>query len=447
MGVTISSVSGTPFTWASSNFAWNSPSAGKPWNALSPTNYTMTVAEVVNLPDANPNAVVKPLFDSFGITGEAVDEKTLGKVTPESFQLSEGQIQFMCKSILVSVTFNKLHERANNVTTIKNESFSITESVQEAYWQSLEELFHIMETYIEQSSFNLRMMEHVNIGEDNLQTFSKALFDSFGFEDSAPAFILNKVISELVSVSEAVYKNSTKNTVESFNLNDVIVAKSVQFLCEYLGAEDELSNSTKKVSTENFSLTDTIQDMVSWVRVATETFALGELKRFTTGQNIRESLAVYDDTIRNSNTIISDLYYGTGDLSISDFMSNDSPVGFSNFKDFVIGDYNYKQAIIKMIVSSGVTTSIPRILSYKYNVDVPDSTDGGYVTLTAAITRVDFSRPFFSTPEVAVKLKSCLVLATPSITSIDDTGFYVKINSNSDGSLVAGEIRWDANGF
>lgn len=149
--------------------------------------------------------------------------------------------------------------------------------------------------------------------------------------------------------------------------------------------------------------------------------------------------------LRSANAVVSDLAFGTGDLSLDEFLKRNAPVGYSPFTTFVPGELEYRKALIALILKRPLTIGRPRITDWQLTVDVPDQKDDGTCAIPAANTFIPFLRRFFEPPQVMVQLRGGSG-GTPDITHITDTGFYMQITDTT-GSLLAGDIIWSADSY
>ena len=153
----------------------------------------------------------------------------------------------------------------------------------------------------------------------------------------------------------------------------------------------------------------------------------------------------------HSNAVISDLSIdkSSNGYSLEDFESevvNGGALGFSNFSRFTIGDYRFKDALVKAELSTLDASASPMLRGIRLIVDVPDIHDRGSAAISGRTT-VSFNRNFNVKPEVSLTLKSG-VGRPPSINlvSVEKGHFLIELVAD-DGSLVDGEISWIAQGY
>lgn len=161
---------------------------------------------------------------------------------------------------------------------------------------------------------------------------------------------------------------------------------------------------------------------------------------------------IIEQYIRNANAVISDIEFRNEELDINSFIDiTQSPTGYSPFRDFISGDYTYKEALIKVILNSDITADRPYIEEWTMNIDVPDVTDRG----TAHTTEhnqplwVPFNKKFHVPPEVVITLKTAEnvsgELPVPAIYGITEVGFYLILKAGAD--YYEGNVTWTATGY
>jgi hypothetical protein len=152
--------------------------------------------------------------------------------------------------------------------------------------------------------------------------------------------------------------------------------------------------------------------------------------------------------IRNSNTILSDLVFSRGDMTLEEFLEQtSSPSGYEPFKDMYVGEYEYQYALVRLIIETGVLSVRPKITEWELNVDIPDTVDRGQAVIPANIHTILLNKRYYEIPEVQISLKGASIYgATPSITEIRKDSFDVVIKDGN-GNLISGVISWTSTGY
>jgi hypothetical protein len=131
-----------------------------------------------------------------------------------------------------------------------------------------------------------------------------------------------------------------------------------------------------------------------------------------------------------------------------DILDAGHPPGYSNFRDFISGDYTYQRALFRAILE---TDNADRgyINGLRVTVDVPDVFDRGTTQISDASAGiyVAFTRAFHIAPEVTLTHKGGTVVATPRIIgSITKSGFTAVLETSA-GTRVTGSFTWVAQGY
>lgn len=167
----------------------------------------------------------------------------------------------------------------------------------------------------------------------------------------------------------------------------------------------------------------------------------------------REDLIVVRDTIlQASNAVLNNIFARHGEIAtLEDFekLVNQAP-GFTEFIPFKVGEYDYHEALVKIVVRTNADQAKPTINNLTMHVDIPDTDDRGTanITTTTDVTRVLFHKHYYNPPEVNVVLLGGTGsgVLTPYITTVTKTYFEVEIR-NASLNRVTGSISWFAKGY
>ena len=392
--VNVSSTPGANYTWASGKFAWSSATAGKNWTAAYPAVYALSVATDLSFAE---------LVQKLGI-----------------------------KSNSESLTFSDKSSRALALNKYENLNF--------------------VETYTDLIAFVLRFVESLTFTEKYARTGTKAVFETFQVgEGLARQLVLRKYetlalaetytdliayilrVSESLSFSEKPSKGMTKPQVENFRLSDALVKSQV-----------------KQVS-EAFSLAEALGRTVAYRRAINEDFAIGEAIRRAQTLKLSEAFSLAEQYRRRANGVISDMIVANTEITEQDFMDileSGHPPGYTNFRDFIQGDYTYQRALFRAILTSS-NADRGYIDGLRVTVDVPDVFDRGTAQVVTASSGVAvvFVRTFRVSPEVTLTFKGGTTVAIPRILGSVTTAGFTAILENTSGARVTGAISWVAQGY
>jgi len=153
----------------------------------------------------------------------------------------------------------------------------------------------------------------------------------------------------------------------------------------------------------------------------------------------------------HANGVISDMIVASTEITEQDFMDileSGHPPGYTNFRDFIQGDYTYQRALFRAILTSS-NADRGYIDGLRVTVDVPDVFDRG----TAQVVNpnngasVFFARQFRVVPEVTLTFKGGTSLAVPRILGTISTTGFTAVLENTSGVRVSGAISWVAQGY
>ena len=481
--VNISSVAGStltwatsPFTWGSNSFTWATANAGDAFTATV-TEDTVAFAELVK------NSPTKKNLDTVAFT--ELGKKGIARIGKETLSILENYtdvVHFNPKFIVTLSVAEKL---------LKTLQYHIYENV------------GIAELYVDYILFFIRAVENIFVSEAltnntiltkkevfTASEFTKRTINKKSLETTSFAELLKKnqsciskqsvVLLEGNGRSTGIFKKETVlisdkelnafvkkvlsnlNFSETYTDNILFMIRAMESILftetpkkttaipksEVFAITDKGIKSAGKVNKETLHTTDgnTIDRDVSYHRVLTEAVHLVDKVAKHLSFTREEAMNLMTDILRRANATISDIVISTGDMTLEEFSALSTPAGFEEFKDFLSGELNYKDALVKVIMEAGITSGRPLITEWKLNVDVPDVVDKGTADLTAGTTtRVNFNRSFYEPPEVNVTLKGGTVIASPRITNITTTYFDVELIGTG-GTQIAGTISWTSLG-
>ncbi|MDR9847008.1 hypothetical protein [Herbaspirillum huttiense] len=391
--VSVSQVKGSDFTWDSATFSWNDGDAGKSWAGASTYDYTVRVAETLQVSEVEANVLLKAIAESWSLA-----EK-------RNFSIALGILQSL-----------GMGESFTNVGT-----------------------------------FTLRISESLRMGEKLGNSFSRPLSETFKVT-SASSRNPKLGVRETLAIAEAVSKKSGKLVYEALNLLEVNGISARKALVEQVAIAESRTGSLSKSISEALAVLEVVGRTVVFKRNFAESMSVQEAMTKAMRLTKFEAINVLEEYRRRANGVISDMSVLLDELDLFSFgnmVDSGHAPGFADFKDFIPGDYTYDQAIYRVILES-INTDRARLRTLSVSVDVPDVTDRGSGTITIADQglRVNFARSFHIPPEVTLTLKGGSVIAIPKIIgSVDTSGFTCALINPTDGTHVTGTFTWAAEGY
>jgi len=392
--VNVTSTPGANYNWAGAKFNWSNATAGKNWTSAYPAVYALSVATDLSFAELNQKLGTKALTESMAFT--------------------EGSSR--------SVVLQKF------------------------------EVFSFLETYTDLIAYTLRFMENLSFAEKLTNANIKAVMESFQLaEGLARSVVMQKFetlsiaetytdliayilrVSESLSFAEVASKATTKPFSESFTTTDALAKKQ-----------------TKSIS-EAFSFVETFGRTVAFKLSIAEGFSFAESIKRAQTLKLSEALSFAEQYRRHANGVVSDMLIATTEITAQDFLDifeAGHPPGYTNFRDFIQGDYTYQKALFRAILTS---TNADRgyIDGLRVTVDVPDIFDRGTASVTNAATGVlvGFARQFRVSPEVTLTFKGGTTVAVPRILGAVSTAGFTAVLENTSGTRVTGLISWVAQGY
>lgn len=173
--------------------------------------------------------------------------------------------------------------------------------------------------------------------------------------------------------------------------------------------------------------------------------------------NKSELARLWDAMLQNCRGVLSDISITHGSMTLKEFAKQlITAPGYTPFQDFKVGEYEYKEALIRLVLESTIEHSQPSVSGVIMHVDIPDTNDRGNVEITdtAAPTKVYFNKHYYKPPEVKVNLQGGNTgdgVVVPHIVSTDKAnadGRYFEVELlNSTGGRVTGFITWQSIGY
>ena len=314
--------------------------------------------------------------------------------------------------------------------------------------------------------------EHWSMGETyvDLIAYLLRLIEAFALTDSRVNEI-EKVHEEMLSTADVLKRDATLHKADVFALvetyTDLIsyllrVAESIGLLerlgNSYLSDKAEgfslLDRASRIVSAnlhEAFAFADTLGRTIAFRRNLAEGLQLQEALGKASGISLEEALELVEQYRRHANGVISDMIVGEGEITQDDFLQilqYGHPPGYTDFRDFMPGDYEYQNALFRAVLSSN-NADRGYINKLSVTVDVPDVFDRGTAQITdpANGVSVTFARRFHLPPEVTLTYKGGSAVAVPRIFGNVDIQGFTAVLEDTAGARVTGSVSWVAQGY
>lgn len=446
--VSVDTAAGPSYTWASASFTWGSAAAGKNWSTAYPAVYALGVAVALGLSESRGNQTVKGISEPVGFTDGAVKDLLLSRSETFSFSetyadLTSFVLHFLEGLALADSEGKELDLQRGELLgwtdQLAQDAFkSVSEAIGVADIRMLDSVKGFSEplTFLEAASRSIQKnaSEILGFSDGTHSEIEKTFFEALGFAETYTDLIEYLIsVSESLAISSAPQKELTKPLSDSFALIDARVNQLVKGIPEALAIGELLGRT------------------VDYRRNLSEGLSFGDSIAKALAISLPEALAVADQYRRRANGVISDMVISRLAITEQDFrdiLDAGHPPGYSNFRDFISGDYTYQRALFRAILE---TDNADRgyINGLRVTVDVPDVFDRGTAQISDASAGiyVAFTRTFHIAPEVTLTHKGGTVVATPRIVgSITKSGFTAVLETSA-GTRVAGSFTWVAQGY
>nr|DAE95900.1 MAG TPA: hypothetical protein [Bacteriophage sp.] len=247
----------------------------------------------------------------------------------------------------------------------------------------------------------------------------------------------DRFIKEHMQAIEMPFKRIYKPFAENTALKDEKIANAVKH------------NQDAIASSENFSR------LARFAREFSEPMTVAEDYRRLVDLFKRENeISIRSVRIKQTPCgVLSDIVVNNHAITLDEFnrLANKAS-GYNSFTEFKVGEYEYQDALYRLAVRRKNSASNPLVYDYAIHVDIDDVKDRGTADIPAEETKVYFNRTYYTTPDVVVIVcggtEGSVVI--PSITEQgeDNKGKYFKIIlKDATGTVVAGRISWNSNGY
>ncbi len=446
--VTITESAGTRYTWASATFTWSSASAGKNWSTAYPAVYTVAVAVTLAMVEASRRQSFKRAREDVAFADKLRKQYALRKADSIGFaETYSDLIAYVLRwveAIGIAEVSNRRHSKA------LKETLQATDYLARATRKTASEALHVAEAL--QKVGTKRVAESLPLAEGMTRSVGKSAAEVFGLNDRHLARITKRIteavafaetytdliafilrIGEGIGFSDMGAKQIDKPFAESFATSDKALRRSIKRVAEAVAVAEAWGRAVayRRWITEGLALTDSLKRAMRLT--ATEALALAEQYR------------------RHANGVISDMIVSSGEITEADFASiveAGHPPGYTDFRDFIPGDYTYRRALFRAILNSR-NSDRGYIEALRLTVDVPDIFDRGTAQITdaAAGVTVVFVRSFRVPPEVTTTHKGGTVVAIPRLLGAVTTTGFTAVLEDTNGVRLSGAFTWIAQGY
>lgn len=325
----------------------------------------------------------------------------------------------------------------NNISFIKKENIIASDLIIKGPSRTLKEGFQISDYSNKQLASVLK--EHITFRELLAKNSNVILNETVEVLDDFSRFlILYRDFQESLSIQDKKYLTEAKRVNEEISVNDNYYKQIVENYLETLG------------------VTDTFTRRADFTRRLAENIHVIDLLRNRYWLETEEVIGLYDSFIQTCLGVLSNLVIKTdNNFTLEDFeKAMITAPGYDEFIEFNVGDYEYKEALVRLLIERKEMTSEPVIYDVAVHVDIDDTDDRGNLTITdtTAPTNVYYNKHYYNPPEVQATLKGGAeqmlypVILSTNKSDVDGRYFEIEIR-NSSGNRATGTIAWVAKGY
>lgn len=446
--VTVSETQGARYTWASAGFTWSSASAGKNWTTAYPAVYNVAVAVTLALVEATGWNWTKRSSEALALAEGLTKQLTLRESEAVGFAETYSDLIAYVLRWVETMAFTEGAGKASRKEI--REAFQTSEYLSRVLTKSAAE--NLAWGDLVRQSTTKRLAESLPMSEMPQRGVTKNAFEAFGLGDDLDRQ-MTKRISEAVAFAET-YTDLIAFILrisEGLVVSDLGAKQLRKPFSETFGTSDKAARQTVKRLAEAVALGEALGRTVAYRRNLSEGLGVSDALRRAMSLSVREALALAEQYRRHANGVISDMIVGGTEITEQDFaaiVEAGHPPGYTDFRDFIQGDYTYRRALFRAILNSR-NSDRAFIDALRVTVDVPDIFDRGTAQITdpAAGASIYFSRSFRVAPEVTMTHKGGTAVAIPRLLGAVTTTGFTAVLENSSGTRVTGSFTWIAQGY
>lgn len=173
-----------------------------------------------------------------------------------------------------------------------------------------------------------------------------------------------------------------------------------------------------------------------------------------TAHPTQNALRLRDARLSTYDTILSDVTFSRGTLTDELWQkSATSPSGYGSFHPFEVGEYTYRNALIRLLLTTGAAGADPLLYDVAFHVDIEDVREHGIAECTADSTaHITLKRHYYHPPRIALTViggtDNTATIAYLINQSVQD-GFHTfdcELRTPS-GTRISGTVSYLAEGY
>lgn len=446
---------GAYYTWDSANFAWDATQSVHTWDDMAPLVYTRDDAETFSLRDATTSAAGKVARDVVRLADTRRWADLLGTKW-ERIGVHETYWDYISYVLTVLESARVIESSYRGMDVPKREGVKFTRSSHSEIMESPREQLSILDASL-RAAFAKLAAERTEVTDARDASVANVSRDEMAVSDGI-ATSLGKMTAEQLGILDALLRAAAfkRTWSESAGLSDDEDNHVTAGKFETIRTSEHRAADVYKPTPEQIGTAERPYHRARTFRTFMEKASLYEHMRRDFGGGYSESVAIDDRFMRALNGIIEELVVKQGGMTAEEFETLvNQPTGYEPFIPYIVGEYEYQNALVRLVVKPGSLGAEPAVYNVVVHVDIDDTVDRGttVITDTSAPTMVHFSKHYYTKPEVTVTLHGGNTsdgVITPNVVEIDKDadGYYFKVELlKQDGTRAAGSITWQSVGY
>lgn len=380
--------------------------------------------------------------------------------TWESFTKTWEMAGMMVVKVDVDTTLTVTDTATKNSGHIYKESIAVRDACAARLDKLLSEAVRTVDSFKSGKTFARIIVEAIHV-TDLLKNIRGKLFaENIGIAESVPEKFLDKMVPESIALLEEYSREAAFHLLAAESI--ALAVKYTNFTkkpaFEKLKAADWIAKDLKLPKFEQVALAEAAGRIFYARPKFNEAIAVAEETIKEIAVLKQENFVLYDTIIQACRAVLSNIAITEGGMSLTEFEeATQTAPGYTPFMDFKVGEYEYKEALVRLVVEAVVEQTQPSVSGVIMHVDIPDTQDRGTAEIenTDTPTKVFFNKFFYNPPEVAVNLRGGNTgdgIVTPNIVSTDkkdeNGNRYFEVELiNTNGQRVTGLVTWQAVGY
>lgn len=443
---------GEKYTWGKVPFTWGG--CRKLWSDVGYHAYTANGNTTIGIKEIAGRGFTRDCLEKIGITDRLW--RSCKNRCAESLLFNETYWDNILFHLHVLESFKTRDVAKKNVARGFFESFSASDKFWQSYMLAPMDGFAISEKLTKNINFKLK--DSLGVTDNILKLGNIKLEESISAGDKVSNAGSHKLY-EQVALADVCNRRfmALRGFNESVKLETFARKVVGQLTSEAMVIAERHNANIKTPKFEKISTADNFNRRASSFRNWEEAASLADFAFKSISINLLETAMVRDAYIKACEAVLSNLYIGKTALTASGFEKLvNTPGGYETFIEFKVGEYEYKDALVRVQMQSKMPQLSPTAADIVMHVDISDTDDRGtaYISDTEEATKIYFNKHYYTPPEVNVVVRGGLTgsgIIVPYIISTDkedSVGRYFEVELiDSGGERTTGTISWVSKGY